>query len=190
MSGEDAQWTGVAHKSTENGTTAITLKNGATWNNETWGKTYGDTFNGSNVTRLTGGDTAETAGNIYQKDSNDLTIHTASGWTNIYYAHENATPTTMIGGDTVIKNASGSASITMITQNNGVTESNVADVLNALAQKLVFGGGGGGSLTGKVMIAEGLTGSSVSTSGDIAFGVGGRGSYVSGTPVDLSLIHI
>ncbi|MGM9519281.1 MAG: hypothetical protein ACI3WS_01265, partial [Phascolarctobacterium sp.] len=92
LSGEGTQWNGVAHKSTENGTSAITLKNGATWINELWGNTYGDSFNGSIVTILTGGDIEANAGNIYQKDSNDLTIDTASGWTNIYYAHEDATP--------------------------------------------------------------------------------------------------
>lgn len=174
FSGQGAQWTGVAHKSTDNGTTAITLKNGATWNNETWGNTYGDTFNGSNVTRLTGGDSAETAGNIYQKDSHELYIDQLTGWMNVHYDHADGTPLEMIGGDTRINSTSGTAGITMITENNGITEANVANVLNALAQKLVFNGNG--SLTGKLSIAEGLTSGGITATGDITF-VDGRGTY-------------
>lgn len=178
LSGENAQWTGVAHKSTDLGTTAITLKNGANWYNEAWGNTYGDSFNGSNVTRLTGGDSVETAGNIYQKDSHGLYIDQFSGWTNIHYVHADGTPTTMIGGDTKINSTSGTAGVTMMTENNGVTSDNVADVLQALAQKLVFGGGGSGALTGKLSIVEGITTGGITATGEIVFGEGGRGSYV------------
>ncbi len=170
----DSSWTGVMHD--VNGTNKVTLKNGATWNNEKWGKTYdaAGAFAGSVIDTFVGGSNAETAGNIYQNDSNALTLSNYSGWTNVYYAHEDGTPTTMIGGDTIIGSAAAGSGITLLTQNNGVTEANVANVLNALAQKLVFNGNG--SLTGKLSIAEGLTSGGITATGDITF-VDGRGTY-------------
>lgn len=172
---KDSSWTGVMHD--VNGTNKVTLKNGATWNNEKWGKTYdkAGTFTGSVIDTFVGGGTAETAGNIYQKDGNALTLSNYSGWTNVHYAHADGTPTTMIGGDTIISNAAANSGITMITENNGVSESNVNDVLKALAQKLVYKGTAG-NLTGKLSIAEGLTSGGITATGDITF-VDGRGTY-------------
>ncbi|MCI7675271.1 MAG: hypothetical protein MSQ83_02625 [Phascolarctobacterium sp.] len=171
----DSSWTGVMHD--VNGTNKVTLKNGATWNNEKWGKTYdkAGAFAGSVIDTFVGGSNAETAGNIYQNDSNNLTLSNYSGWTNVYYAHEDADPTTMIGGDTVIGSAADNSGVTMITKNNGVTDANVEAVLNALARKLVYSVNNG-KLSGKVMIAEGLT-SGATSSGVITFDSNGRGSY-------------
>ena len=171
----DSSWTGVMHD--VNGTNKVTLKNGATWNNEKWGKTYdkAGTFSGSVIETFVGGSSAETAGNIYQNDDNKLTLSNYSGWTNVYYAHEDTTPTTMKGGDTIIGSAADNSGITMITQKNGVTDTNVADVLNALAKKLVYNANNG-KLSGKVMIAEGLT-SGATSSGVITFDSKGRGTY-------------
>ena len=171
---DTASWTGVMHD--VNGTSNVTLKNGATWYNEKWGPTYdaAGAFAGSVIDNFVGG-TAETAGNIYQKDGNALTLSNYSGWTNVYYAHEDGTPTTMIGGNTIIGSAAAGSGITLLTQNNGVTEANVANVLNALAQKLTYTANNG-NLTGKVAIAEGLTTGSAAT-GNITFGADGVGSY-------------
>lgn len=176
---KDSSWTGVMHD--VNGTNKVTLKNGATWNNEKWGKTYdkAGTFTGSVIDTFVGGGTAETAGNIYQKDGNALTLSNYSGWTNVYYAHEDGNPTTMKGGNTIIGSAAAGSGITLLTQNNGVTEANVANVLNALAQKLTYTANDG-NLTGKVAIAEGLTTGSVAT-GNITFGANGVGSYNAGS---------
>ena len=171
----DSSWTGVMHD--VNGTNKVTLKNGATWNNEKWGKTYDSagTFAGSVIDTFVGGDSVETAGNIYQNDSNNLTLSNYSGWTNVYYAHEDGTPTTMKGGNTIIGSAAAGSGITLLTQNNGVNADNVANVLNALAQKLTYSANDG-NLTGKVAIAEGLTTGSAAT-GDITF-VDGVGTYI------------
>ena len=172
---ETASWTGVMHDA--NGTSSVTLKNGATWNNELWGPTYdaAGEFQGSVVDNFYGG-TADTAGNIYQKDSKQLTLSNYSGWTNIYYAHTADAPMTMLGGDTVINSASADSGVTMITENNGVTVANAALVMNSLAQKLVYKGTAG-NLTGKLSIAEGLTTGGITATGNIAFGSDGRGSY-------------
>ena len=176
---DTASWTGVMHD--VNGTSTVTLKNGATWNNELWGPTYdtAGTFAGSVIDTFVGGSDAATAGNIYQNDSNALTLSNYSGWTNVYYAHEDGTPTTMIGGNTIIGSAVAGSGITLLTQNNGVTEANVANVLNALAQKLTYTANNS-NLTGKVAIAEGLTTGSVAT-GNITFGANGVGSYNAGS---------
>lgn len=176
---KDSSWTGVMHD--VNGTNKVTLKNGATWNNELWGPTYdtAGTFAGSVIDTFVGGSDAATAGNIYQNDSNALTLSNYSGWTNVYYAHEDGTPTTMIGGDTIIGSAAAGSGITLLTQNNGVNEANVANVLNALAQKLTYTANNS-NLTGKVAIAEGLTTGSAAT-GNITFGADGVGSYNAGS---------
>ena len=178
LANADSSWTGVMHD--VNGTSTVTLKNGATWNNELWGPTY-DTagaFKGSVIDTFVGGSDAATAGNIYQKDSNALTLSKYSGWTNVYYAHENGNPTTMIGGNTIIGSAAAGSGITLLTQNNGVNDANVANVLNALAQKLTYTAKDG-NLTGVVAIAEGLTTGSAAT-GNITFGADGVGSYNAG----------
>lgn len=171
----DSSWTGVMHD--VNGTNKVTLKNGATWYNEKWGKTYdkAGAFAGSVIDTFVGGSSAETAGNIYQNDDNNLTLSNYSGWTNVHYAHADGTPTTMIGGDTIISNAAANSGITMITENNGVDAGNVDDVLKALAQKLVYNGTAG-NLIGKLSIAEGLTTGGITKTGDITF-VDGRGTY-------------
>ena len=180
----DSSWTGVMHD--VNGTNKVTLKNGATWNNEKWGKTYdkAGTFSGSVIDTFVGGNSAETAGNIYQNDGNKLTLSNYSGWTNVHYAHADSTPTTMNGGDTIISNAAANSGITMITENNGVNAGNVDEVLNALAKKLVYNGTAG-NLTGKLSIAEGLTTGGITKTGDITF-VDGRGTYATSSASLLS----
>ena len=173
LSDKESSWTGVAF-SKDNGNAAFPFKgiinlylaNGATWNNEAWGKTNA-AFEGSHVAKLAGGATAAAAGNIFQKDSNNLTIDNYSGNTNIFYAHtgngENAG--NYASGDTIIKGATAGSAVSLITDSTGISMDNdasVANVLNALAGKLTYSNfvNGENNLNGSVKIADGLTSSS------------------------------
>ena len=165
--GDSKTFTGAAN---------LWLQNGATWTNEqqgvlpsVWG---GEQFKGSRVNKLAGGATAETAGNIYQNDSNSLTINNYSGVTNIIYAH-GGDGTSYAAGDTVIKHAEAGSVVNMITSNQGVTD--ISAALNALAGKLTYlnyatANGSERNLNGYVKLAGGLTSDSVTmVTGDIRF---------------------
>ena len=173
LSDKESSWTGVAF-SKDNGNAAFPFKgiinlylaNGATWNNEAWGKTNA-AFEGSHVAKLAGGASEAAAGNIFQKDGNNLTIDNYSGNTNIFYAHtgngENAS--NYAAGDTIIKGAAAGSAVSLITDNTGISMNNdasVANVLNALAGKLTYSNfvNGENNLNGSVKIADGLTSSS------------------------------
>ena len=162
------------------------LNNGATWNNQVWGKIDGG-FDGSHVAKLAGGDSEATAGNIFQKDSRNLTIDNYSGNTNIFYAHEGngEAAENYKAGDTVIKGAAAGSVVSMITDNNGIkmdSEDSVANVLNALAGKLTYSNftKGEKNLAGYVKIADGLTASSAALKTEnITFNSeNGKGGYV------------
>ena len=176
---------------TFNGAANLWLQNGATWNNEEWGEPSDD-FEGSRVANFVGGASEGTAGNIFQKDSNNLTIDNYSGNTNIFYAHtgNGEAASNYAAGDTVIKHAEKDSVVSLITDNTGVAMDNkdsVANVLNALAGKLTYSNyvNGESNLTGYVKIADGLTASSVALkTGDITFSKeDGKGSYPTETPV-------
>ena len=173
LSDKESSWTGVAF-SKDNGSAGFPFKgiinlylaNGATWNNEAWGKTNA-AFEGSHVAKLAGGASEAAAGNIFQKDSNNLTIDNYSGNTNIFYAHtgngENAS--NYAAGDTIIKGAAAGSAVSLITDNTGISMDNdasVANVLNTLAGKLTYSNfvNGENNLNGSVKIADGLTSSS------------------------------
>ena len=173
LSDKESSWTGVAF-SKDNGSAGFPFKgivnlylaNGATWNNEAWGKTN-KAFEGSHVAKLAGGASAAAAGNIFQKDSHNLSIDNYSGNTNIFYAHtgngENAS--NYAAGDTIIKGAAAGSAVSLITDNTGISMDNdasVANVLNALAGKLTYSNfvNGENNLNGSVKIADGLTSSS------------------------------
>ena len=196
----DSEWTGVAYNKfgdagknagskTFYGAINVFLQNGATWNNEEWGEVeknaYGaEAYNGSHLAKLIGGSDAAHAGNIFQKDENDLTIDNYSGYANIYYAHEGngETADDYAVGDTIIKKAAAGSQISLITGNNDVAMGNkesVLRVLNALAGKLTYSAYASGekNLTGYVKIAEGLTASSNALkAGYIAFDENGKGT--------------
>ena len=173
------------------GAANLWLQNGATWNNEEWGEPA-DAFEGSRVTNFVGGASEGKAGNIFQKDINDLTIDNYSGNTNIFYAHtgNGEAAANYAAGDTVIKHAEKDSAVSLITDNTGVAMDNkdsVANVLNALAGKLTYSNyvNGESNLTGYVKIADGLTASSAALkTGDITFSKeDGKGSYYTETPV-------
>ena len=173
LTDKKSSWTGTAFAK-DLGTSGFPFKgivnlylaNGATWNNEAWGKTNA-AFEGSHVAKLAGGASEAAAGNIFPKDSNNLTIDNYSGNTNIFYAHtgngENAS--NYAAGDTIIKSAAAGSAVSLITDNTGISMNNdasVANVLNALAGKLTYSNfvNGENNLNGSVKIADGLTSSS------------------------------
>ena len=196
----DSEWTGVAYNKfgdagknsgskTFYGAINVFLQNGATWNNEEWGEVEknawgAEAYKGSHLAKLIGGSDAAHAGNIFQKDENDLTIDNYSGYANIYYAHEGngETADDYAAGDTIIKKAAAGSQISLITGNNDVAMGNkesVLRVLNALAGKLTYSAyaSGENDLTGYVKIAEGLTASSNALkTGYIAFDENGKGT--------------
>ena len=179
LSDKDSSWTGTAfakdlgtNSFSFKGNVNLYLANGATWNNEAWGKTNA-AFEGSHVAKLAGGASEAAAGNIFQKDSNNLTIDSYSGNTNIFYAHtsngENAS--NYAAGDTIITSAAAGSVVNLITDNTGIAMDNdasVANVLNALAGKLTYSNfvNGEKNLTGYVKIADGLTASSQTKKSD------------------------
>ena len=170
------------------------LANGAAWMNEKYGDTGtswgGKNFEGSHLTRLAGGVSADKAGQIFQKDTGNITVDNYSGYTDVYYAHEETAPKAMIGGDFIIRKAASGSGISLITDNKGLnTSSNasadknlVSETLNALANKLFYKAYADGekNLTGFVKIAEGLTSSeAVLKTGDITFKKdNGQGRYL------------
>ena len=197
LQGKDSRWNGrslyevtSSDDSTSYGTFNLWLTDGATWTNEKNGKEVPSGFTGSHVTNFTGGADAAHAGNIFQKDSKNLTIDNYSGNTNIFYAHtgNGEAASDYAAGDTVIKHAAEGSVVSMITDNSGIAMDNeysVANVLNALAGKLTYSNFATGekNLTGYVKIADGLTASSKAMqTGDISFSSkDGKGSLKDGS---------
>lgn len=179
------------------------LQNGAAWTNEqqshvttTTIASQNPVWAGSTLATLHGGSNAANAGLIYQKDTNPISVVNYSGHTTVFYDHDAADPTKMIGGSFHITNAAEGSAITFITDNKGITsgfadgdsadaKDKVANVLNNLAGKLFYKNYTDGHLSGVVKIAEGLTASSKALkTGDISFstdqtgtGVAGQGYY-------------
>lgn len=197
LQGKDSSWNGRSlyevtsgDDSTSYGTFNLWLTDGATWTNEKNGKEVPSGFTGSHVTNFTGGADAAHAGNIFQKDSKNLTIDKYSGNTNIFYAHtgNGEAAADYKAGDTIIKNAAEGSVVSMITDNSGIAMDNeysIANVLNTLAGKLTYSNfvNGENNLTGYVKIADGLTASSKAMqTGDISFSSkDGKGSLKDGS---------
>lgn len=216
LTDKDSFWKGVAAYDQYNddygagGNTAhdigqfnLYLQNGATWTNEKQSHVTTTTiasknpvWAGSTLATLHGGKDADNAGLIYQKDKNPISVVNYSGHTTVFYEHDAADPTKMIGGSFNITNAAEGSAITFITDNKGITsgfadgdsadaKDKVANVLNNLAGKLFYKNYTDGHLSGVVKIAEGLTASSVALkTGNISFstdqtgtGVAGQGYY-------------
>lgn len=168
---------------TYTGTVNMYLNNGASWTNQVFGS-VGNAFTGSHITNFVGGTNSESYGSIYQNDSNDLTIDNYTGYTNIYYTHENGgiNVSDYTAGDVKINNATGDSQVTVITDSTGITATDkeqVAQVLDSLAQKLYYAPANNDSLIGKVAIASGLTSSYIAL-GNIDFSQNedGKGSYL------------
>ena len=197
LQGKDSSWNGRSlyevtsgDDSTSYGTFNLWLADGATWTNEKNGKEVPSGFTGSHVTNFTGGADSAHAGNIFQKDSKNLTIDKYSGNTNIFYAHtgNGEAAADYKAGDTIIKNAAEGSVVSMISDNSGIAMDNeysIANVLNTLAGKLTYSNfvNGENNLTGYVKIADGLTASSKAMqTGDISFSSkDGKGSLKDGS---------
>jgi len=197
LQGKDSSWNGRSlyevtsgDDSTSYGTFNLWLTDGATWTNEKNGKEVPSGFTGSHVTSFVGGSDAVHAGNIFQKDSKNLTIDNYSGNTNIFYAHtgNGEAASDYAAGDTIIKHAAEGSVVSMITDNSGIAMDNeysIANVLNTLAGKLTYSNfvNGENNLTGYVKIADGLTASSKAMqTGDISFSSkDGKGSLKDGS---------
>lgn len=175
------------------------LQNGATWTNEQQSHVTTTTiasknpvWAGSTLATLHGGKYADNAGLIYQKDNNPISIVNYSGHTTVFYDHDAADPSKIIGGSFNITNAAEGSAITFITDNKGITsgfadgdsadaKDKVANVLNNLAGKLFYKNYTDGHLAGVVKIAEGLTASSAALkTGDISFSTEDTGTFTPG----------
>lgn len=212
LTDKDSFWKGVAAYDQYNddygagGNTAhdigqfnLYLQNGATWTNEQQSHVTTTTiasknpvWTGSTLATLHGGKDADNAGLIYQKDNNPISVVNYSGHTTVFYDHDAADPTKMIGGSFNITNAAEGSAITFITDNKGITsgfadgdsadaKDQVARVLNNLAGKLFYKNYTDGHLSGVVKIAEGLTASSAALkTGDISFSTEDTGTLTPG----------
>lgn len=175
------------------------LQNGATWTNEQQSHVTTTTiayknpvWDGSTLATLHGGKDADNAGLIYQKDNHPISVVNYSGHTTVFYEHDAADPTNIIGGNFNITNAAEGSAITFITDNKGITsgfaegdsadaKDKVANVLNSLAGKLFYKNYTDGHLSGVVKIAEGLTASSAALkTGDISFSTEDTGTFTPG----------
>lgn len=175
------------------------LQNGAAWTNEQQSHVTTTTiasknpvWEGSTLATLHGGKDADSAGLIYQKDTNPISVVNYSGHTTVFYEHDASDPTKMIGGSFHITNAAEGSAITFITDNKGITsgfadgdsadaKDKVANVLNNLAGKLFYKNYMDGHLSGVVKIAEGLTASSAALkTGDISFSTEATGTLTPG----------
>lgn len=174
------------------------LQNGATWTNEQQSHVTTTTiasknpvWEGSTLATLHGGKDADSAGLIYQKDTNPISVVNYSGHTTVFYEHDANDPTKIIGGNFNITNAAEGSAITFITDNKGITsgfadgdsadaKDKVANVLNNLAGKLFYKNYTDGHLSGVVKIAEGLTASAALKTGDISFSTEDTGTFTPG----------
>ena len=212
LTDKDSFWKGVAAYDQYNddygsgGNTAhdigqfnLYLQNGATWTNEQQSHVTTTTiasknpvWTGSTLATLHGGKDAANAGLIYQKDNNPISVVNYSGHTTVFYDHDAADPTKIIGGSFNITNAAEGSAITFITDNKGISsgfaegdsadaKDKVANVLNSLAGKLFYKNYTDGHLAGVVKIAEGLTASSAALkTGDISFSTEDTGTFTPG----------
>lgn len=212
LTDKDSFWKGVAAYDQYNddygsgGNTAhdigqfnLYLQNGAAWTNEQQSHVTTTTiasknpvWAGSTLATLHGGKDADNAGLIYQKDNHPISVVNYSGHTTVFYDHDAADPTKIIGGSFNITNAAEGSAITFITDNKGITsgfaeddsadaKDQVARVLNNLAGKLFYKNYTDGHLSGVVKIADGLTASSAALKiGDISFSTEDTGTFTPG----------
>ena len=182
------------------------MSNGAVWDNKgllfhPWSGPEYTTSHESVISSLYGGNTAETAGNIYQNEAKDINIKNLSGYVNAYLAHENGEDGNVsfdaLGNiviDKATKTDGKNAGITLYTDRSGIDTSDkdkVVNTLSALGRKLVYNEAVATednptpeiNLDGKVGIAEGLTAGSVAIRlADLDFNKeNGEGSLVAGS---------
>lgn len=182
---KESTWKGVIDNAGTDhaGEVNVWLSNGAQWTHEATSRVDGldysnmpayskpsyDNFDGvSYVNKLVGGQKSANSGFIYQNSDVKLNIANYSGYNTIVYKHNNKgmEKADFIGGDVTIQHANAGANVTMATDNKNIDLKNgdeVEAVLNALASKLTYSGyvNNERDLSGTVMIASGLTASSI-----------------------------
>ena len=182
---KNSTWKGVIDNAgiDHAGEVNVWLSNGAEWTHEATSRVDGldysnmpayskpsyDNFDGvSYVNKLVGGQKSANSGFIYQNSDVKLNIANYSGYNTIVYKHNNKgmEKADFIGGDVTIQHANAGANVTMATDNKNIDLKNgdeVEAVLNALASKLTYSGyvNNERDLSGTVMIASGLTASSI-----------------------------
>lgn len=182
---KDSTWKGVIDNAGTDhaGEVNVWLSNGAQWTHEATSRVDGldyshmpayskpsyDNFDGvSYVNKLVGGQKSANSGFIYQNSDVKLNIANYSGYNTIIYKHNNKgmEKADFIGGDVTIQHANAGANVTLATDNKNIDIKNgdeVEAVLNALASKLTYSGyvNNERDLSGTVMIASGLTASSI-----------------------------
>lgn len=182
---KDSTWKGVIDNAGTDhaGEVNVWLSNGAQWTHEATSRVDGldysnmpayskpsyDNFDGvSYVNKLVGGQKSANSGFVYQNSDVKLNIANYSGYNTIVYKHNNKgmEKADFIGGDVTIQHANAGANVTMATDNKNIDLKNgdeVEAVLNALASKLTYSGyvNNERDLSGTVMIASGLTASSI-----------------------------
>lgn len=200
---KDSSWRGVVDNAGAEhaGELNVWLSHGAQWIHEEASPTDGmqhktmpkyskpdyGIFDGvSYVEHLVGGNTRDDSGFITQNSKVKLHVADYSGHNTIIYKHtEDGTDKAhYIGGDTTIVHADPGSGITLVTGNNGIDVNNedvTGSVFQTLASKLTYENytKKEGNLSGKLVIASGLTSSSVTENvvGRITFddttGIGG-----------------
>lgn len=155
-------FTGTANGE-DGGTIDLSLSKGALWENRSVGK-KGSGFSGSELASFTGASSGSTAGVIYQKDTDPLTIDSYSGHAVVVYDHtgDGTASSDYSAGNLIITRAAADSAITLSTDSTGIDTTDTAkttSALNALAGKLYYSAYASGerNLTGTVQIAEGLT---------------------------------
>lgn len=183
----------LAGNTTGDGTVTMKLADGATWTgasqNENTKVDLGGSWvqtGDSTVASITGnGGTLDKS----SADSGTTNIGNLTGKMNVLYSHDAYEPSTVNGGDTIIGTAGSGSQVNLITDNSGLNMAStsssdrqkVDDTFSALANKLVYKANDG-NLTGKLEIAEGLTGSSAALDvEDITFDKEGRGQFTGTT---------
>ena len=183
----------LAGNTTGDGTVSMKLADGATWTgasqNENTKVDLGGSWvqtGDSTVASITGN-----GGTLDKSSANSGTtnIGNLTGKMNVLYSHDAYEPSTVNGGDTIIGTAGSGNQVNLITDNSGLNMAStsssdrqkVDDTFSALANKLVYKANDG-NLTGKLEIAEGLTGSSAALDvEDITFDKEGRGQFTGTT---------
>ena len=181
-----SSWKGAIHRKDKSAifpsTTNLTLTNGATWTHEVQsGVLKGDaTFTTSRLTKLMGGDSLTHAGVVKQGAKNIL-IDSYSGDTRFVFEHDAADPKQIKGGNVTITSAAAGSHVTFSTNPDAnITESNIKDVLNGLANKLFYTKykNGETNLSGTAEVNEGLVSSAAKWAGTITYnGTTGQGTY-------------
>lgn len=160
----DSYFKGIMYTNYGEGDAYMMLQNGAQWTNVSTSKGDYD-YHGSSLKQFVGGAGAAGTGYIFQKDNAALNLGNYSGYTTVFYEHNNDGTKTAdyTAGNTIINTAKEGSNITLITDKVDVNnEATVNAALNALSGKLYYNAAKNGekNVEGMAVIAEGLTASS------------------------------